>query len=45
MKPASSKVKPASAEMKLVFPVVATSRYHSIKVSVQGHIGTQAMIQ
>ena len=36
MKPASSKVKPASAEMKLVFPVAATSRYHSIKVSVQG---------
>jgi hypothetical protein len=32
MKPASSKVKPASAEMQPVFLVVATSPYLSIKV-------------
>ena len=38
MKPASSKVKPASAEMQPVFLVVATSPYLSIKVSAQGQI-------
>ena len=45
MKPASSKVKPASAEMQPVFLVVATSPYLSIKVSVQGHNSTLILIE